>query len=117
VLEAYQQSRKPNADGIAELAVRNFIEMRDLVADPFFQLQKQVEKQLHRRHPERYVPLYTMVTFSELPYAEALRRADIHDSFFAKANRDQMETIATQPETAAAQGLINEWVNTIEQLY
>jgi kynurenine 3-monooxygenase len=117
VLEAYQQSRKPNGDGIAELAVRNFIEMRDLVADPFFQLQKQVEKQLHRRHAERYVPLYTMVTFSELPYAEALRRADIHDAFFAKTNREHMQTIATNPDTPAAQQLMDEWVNTIEKLY
>jgi len=117
VLEAYQQSRKPNGDGIAELAVRNFIEMRDLVADPFFQLQKQVEKQLHRRHAERYVPLYTMVTFSELPYAEALRRADIHDAFFANANREHMQAIVTNPDTPAAQQLMDEWVNTIEKLY
>lgn len=117
VLEAYQRSRKPNADGIAELAVRNFIEMRDLVADPFFQLQKQVEKQLHRRHPERYVPLYTMVTFSEIPYAEALRRADIHDAFFKDVDRQQMQMIAGQPESADAEQLMDVWVDTIEKIY
>ncbi len=117
VLDAYQRNRKPNTDGIAELAVRNFIEMRDLVADPFFQLQKQVEKQLHRRYPARYVPLYTMVTFSEVPYAEALRRANIHDAFFAKANRDQMQLIASQPESPDAEQLMDLWVDTIEKSY
>ncbi len=117
VLEAFQQSRKPNADAIAELAVRNFIEMRDLVADPFFLLQKQVEKQLHRRHPQRYIPLYPLVTFSEMPYAEALRRADIHDRFFAEAGKDLMTMIATQPETEMAQQLMDEWVDTIEKKY
>lgn len=117
VLEAYQQSRKPNADGIAELAVRNFIEMRDLVADPFFQLQKQVEKQLHRRHPDRYIPLYTMVTFTEMPYAEALRRAEVHDRFFKATGQDLMQMVASQPDTTVAQGLIDEWVKTIERSY
>ncbi|CAN5285361.1 NAD(P)/FAD-dependent oxidoreductase [soil metagenome] len=117
VLETYQQSRKPNADAIAELAVRNFIEMRDLVADPFFQLQKQVEKQLHLMHPNRYVPLYPMVTFSEMNYAEALRRADIHDAFFKDADKALMQTIATQPETEAAQELMDLWVSTIEKRY
>lgn len=117
VLEAYQQNRKPDADGIAELAVKNFIEMRDLVSDPFFQLQKQVEKQLHLRHPERYVPLYTMVTFSELPYAEALRRAQVHDSFFVEAGQDMMVMVATEPDTEASQEVIDNWVGEIEKRY
>jgi kynurenine 3-monooxygenase len=117
VLEAYQQSRKPNADGIAELAIKNFIEMRDLVSDPFFQLQKQVEKQLHRKHPERYVPLYTMVTFSALPYSEALRRAQVHDSFFVEAERDSMLMVASAPDKVASQALIDAWVDEIEKRY
>jgi kynurenine 3-monooxygenase len=117
VLEAYQRSRKPNADGIAELAVRNFIEMRDLVSDPFFQLQKQVEKQLHRKHPERYVPLYTMVTFSALPYSEALRRAQVHDTFFIEAEQANMALVATAPDTEVSQALIDAWVDEIESRY
>lgn len=117
VLDAYQHSRKPNADGIAELAVKNFVEMRDLVADPFFQLQKQVEKQLHRRHPERYLPLYTMVTFSDLPYAEALRRAQVHDSFFVEAGEDMMLMVINDPQAEASNALMDEWVDEIEKRY
>ncbi len=117
VLDAYQHSRKPNADGIAELAVRNFVEMRDLVADPFFQLQKQVEKHLHRRHPERYLPLYTMVTFSDLPYAEALRRSQVHDSFFIEAGQDLMVMVANNPQEGASEALMDDWVAEIERRY
>ncbi len=117
VLNAYQDSRKPNADGIAELAVRNFIEMRDLVADPYFQLQKQVEKHLHRRHPERYVPLYTMVTFSDLPYAEALRRAQVHDNFFKGVGQDIMLIVANQPQEEVSGVIMDGWMTEIEKRY
>lgn len=117
VLDAYQFSRKPNADGIAELAVRNFVEMRDLVADPFFQLQKLVEKHLHRRHPERYLPLYTMVTFSELPYAEALRRAQVHDTFFVEAGEDMMLLVANNPDAEESCALMDKWIDEIEKRY
>ena len=50
-LEQFQQQRKPDADAIAELALQNFVEMRDRVADPQFVAQKQIEAELHRRYP------------------------------------------------------------------
>lgn len=72
VIEAFQQRRKPDADAIAELALQNFIEMRDRIADPQFLAQKKIEAELHRRYPDRWVPLYTQVTFSHQRYSEAL---------------------------------------------
>ena len=72
LLEHFQALRKPDADAIAELALQNFIEMRDLVADPKFLKRKKIEAQLHELYPERWIPLYTMVTFSDMRYAEAL---------------------------------------------
>ncbi|MEK6477634.1 NAD(P)/FAD-dependent oxidoreductase [Catalinimonas sp. 4WD22] len=72
VIFQFQKSRKPNADAIAELALQNFIEMRDLVADETFVERKKIEKELYLRYPEQWVPLYNMVTFSHRPYAEAL---------------------------------------------
>ncbi len=74
VLDNFQQARKPDADAIAELALQNFVEMRDRVADPQFVAQKQIEAELHRRYPDRWIPLYTRVTFSDDRYSEALRR-------------------------------------------
>jgi kynurenine 3-monooxygenase len=72
LLDAYQRSRKPDADAIAELALQNFVEMRDKVADPGFLLRKKIEAHLHRQHPGLWTPLYTMIAFTNTPYAEAL---------------------------------------------
>ena len=78
LLTAFSAARKPNGDAIAELARLNFIEMRDRVADPQFLLQKKIEARIHQLYGERYLPLYSMVTFSHLPYAEALERGKKH---------------------------------------
>ncbi len=72
MVDTFQQRRKPDADAIAELALQNFIEMRDRVADPQFLAQKKIEAELHRRYPDRWIPLYTQVTFSDQGYADAL---------------------------------------------
>jgi kynurenine 3-monooxygenase len=61
-------SRKPNCDAIADMAVENFIEMRDKVADKHFLLEKAVEHVLQEEFPYRYVPRYSLVTFSRVPY-------------------------------------------------
>ncbi|MEN3026090.1 MAG: NAD(P)/FAD-dependent oxidoreductase [Chlorobiota bacterium] len=76
---AFERFRKPHADAIAQLALENFVEMRDKVADPCFLLRKRLEQYLADRYPDRFVPLYTMVTFSHMPYAEALRRGHLQD--------------------------------------
>jgi kynurenine 3-monooxygenase len=73
VLPEFQQSRKINADAIAQLALDNFVEMRDLVADADFLLRKKIEARLHQLYPTRWIPLYSMVTFYDsMPYALAL---------------------------------------------
>ena len=71
----YEEARRPNADAIAELALANFHEMRDHVASPLFRLEKRGEVLLHRLFPRWYLPLYTMISFSLIPYAEARERA------------------------------------------
>lgn len=75
----FQVRRKVHADAIADLALANFVEMRDHVASPRFLLKKKVEKVLHRLVPNRFVPLYTMVSFSRIPYADAVARAARQD--------------------------------------
>jgi kynurenine 3-monooxygenase len=78
IFQIYQEERKENADAIAELALQNFIEMRDLVADPKFVLRKKIEAKIHQQFPS-YLPLYSMVTFSDIPYKEALEKGKEHD--------------------------------------
>ncbi len=68
----FARIRKPDADAISELALYNFIEMRDLVADEKFLLQKKIEKRIFEKHPDHWMPLYSQVTFSHIPYAKAL---------------------------------------------
>lgn len=72
LFEYFQALRKPDTDAIAALALQNFIEMRDLVANPKFLRRKKIEAQLHELYPDQWIPLYTMVTFSDIPYSEAL---------------------------------------------
>lgn len=85
VLPEYERSRKPNGDAIADLALRNFVEMRDLVAQPEFLLRKKIESVLSQKFPEKYVPLYTLVTFSpHVEYKDALAESKKQDALFAK---------------------------------
>ena len=74
IFEEFQNLRKPDADAIAELALANFIEMRDRVGNPSFLLQKKIEAWFNEKYPEKWIPLYSMVTYSpHIRYSEALR--------------------------------------------
>jgi kynurenine 3-monooxygenase len=85
VFAAVERVRKPNADAIADMALENYVEMRDLVRDPHFHLTKQVEFLLEGAFPELFVPRYSMVMFHpEIPYAEAQRRGRIQAEVLAE---------------------------------
>lgn len=88
ILDMYQKERKPNGDAIADLAMYNFVEMRDKTADPEFLLRKKIEKRLLVNHPDKWVPLYSMVTFSHTPYAEAFN--------IGKAQAEIMDKVMTE---------------------
>lgn len=90
VLKDFQDSRKNDSDAIAELAFDNFVEMRDLVADPEFLLRKKIEARLHELYPDKWIPLYSMVTFNDdISYAQAQtagkKQAKIMDEVMAKS--------------------------------
>jgi kynurenine 3-monooxygenase len=79
LFQKFEALRKANTDAIAEMALENFIEMRDLVADPHFLLKKKVEQALQQKYPELFIPKYSMVTFHRLPYTLALKRGEVQD--------------------------------------
>ena len=83
IFEEYESLRKENADALADLALHNFIEMRDHVGSRPFLLRKLLERVLTRLFPRWYTPLYTLITFSDVPYAEARRRAAAQDRVVA----------------------------------
>jgi kynurenine 3-monooxygenase len=74
-LADFESDRKENADAIADMALDNFIEMRDKVASRVFRLKKRLEHLLHAIFPTAFTPLYNMVSFSTIPYAQARRQA------------------------------------------
>ena len=75
----YFSRRKENTDALADLAIENFIEMRDKTASRIFRAKKKLDHLLEGLLPGSYLPLYTMVTFTRMPYAKAARRAQLQD--------------------------------------
>ncbi len=87
-LNQFQKTRKPDADAIAQLALENFIEMRDHVIDELFLKRKELEAIMHKAFPSEWVPLYSMVTFSDLPYHEALETGKLQLKAIETLGRD-----------------------------
>jgi kynurenine 3-monooxygenase len=75
----YFSRRKENTDALADLAIENFIEMRDKTASPVFRAKKKLDHLLEGLLPGIYLPRYTMVTFTRMPYAGAAHRARLQD--------------------------------------
>jgi kynurenine 3-monooxygenase len=111
-LSAFQGIRKPDVDAIAQLALDNFVEMRDHVADANFLLRKKIEAFIHDHYPEQWIPLYSMVTFYEnISYSEACKRGGLQKEIMDKVmaipdiennwqNLNFEEIIASMPHLA-----------------
>jgi kynurenine 3-monooxygenase len=81
IFEDYQVERKPQGDGVQDLSLHNYLVMRDHVADPEFLLQKKFERRIEQLYPERYIPLYSQVSFTHIPYATAFTNGMKQDAF------------------------------------
>ena len=106
IIPAFARQRQPDGDAIAELAQRNFIEMRDLVADPRFLLRKKIAAQLHARHPE-FLPVYSMVTFSNTPYHLALQEEEAQNQLFAQILA--LENVESNWDSPAVEAAFQAW--------
>lgn len=80
-MSEYSRNRKPNADAIADLAIDHYEDMSSRSAKPFSVLRRRMEIIANRFFPESFLPLYSMVSFSNIPYAEAVERANEQDRF------------------------------------
>ncbi|MDO5504748.1 MAG: NAD(P)/FAD-dependent oxidoreductase [Pseudoxanthomonas suwonensis] len=92
---AYHAERAANALAIQTMALENYLEMRDHVDDADYQLQRQLELLLEKRHPGRFIPRYSMVTFMRIPYAVAFERGRIQRELLidATGGHDTLDTI------------------------
>jgi kynurenine 3-monooxygenase len=105
ILEEYQQLRKPDADAIADMALNNFIEMRDKVADPKFLLQKKIEARLYHKYPDKWIPAYSQVTFSpHIRYSEALERGNRQEAIMQQVMK--IDNIESKWESEAIEQFI-----------
>ncbi len=83
-LDKFQHQRKPNSDAIADLALHNYIEMRDLSGREDFQLRTKIERRIADNFPDKFMTHYSMVTFSDLSYSEAKKRGEEQNDLLDK---------------------------------
>ena len=107
-IPAFAQSRVKDGNAIAELAQRNFVEMRDLVADPKFLLRKKIAADLHAKFPQEFLPVYSMVTFSNTPYHIALQEDDAQNALFREILN--LENVADTWNGAAVEQAFRNWL-------
>ncbi len=108
ILEDYQRKRKINGDAVAQLALLNFIEMRDKVSDPLFLERKKIEKELGIRYPQQFNSVYEMVSFSHAPYDTALRCIHEQDALLARIMREGDFTENSKQESFMKQ--VDSWM-------
>lgn len=103
LFDQFQKTRKPDSDAIARLALDNFIEMRDLVGDPKFLLRKKIEAKLNQLFPDKWIPLYTMVTFrDDIRYSTALKTGQKQKQIMDEVmQRNNIETTWEQLDFAS----------------
>ncbi len=80
----YQKIRKPDGDALQDLSLDNYYVMRDHVADEKFLLQKKIEAKIHERHPNKWIPLYSQVSFSNIRYSDAYKQGKIQEEIMRK---------------------------------
>ncbi|HEV2704402.1 MAG TPA: NAD(P)/FAD-dependent oxidoreductase [Pyrinomonadaceae bacterium] len=73
IFREYERRRRPNTDAIADLCIEHFDELRSLVGEQRFLLRKKIERRINQLFPDKFKDLYSMITFTCLPYTEALR--------------------------------------------
>lgn len=118
ILKTYDDKRKPNGDAVAQLALLNFVEMRDKVADPTFLERKKIEKDLCKRYPDKFVSVYEMVSFSHTPYDTALRCVHAQDSLLGQIMKegDFFNNIEHNGYSSKLDAWMNDYHASVQQL-
>lgn len=109
IFSRYEAEQLVNANAIADMALENYVEMRDTVRDPKFALRKELSFELERRLPERFIPRYSMVMFhEEIPYSVAQQRGAVQETLLEDFtnNADTLAQIDIDAATAAAAELL-----------
>ena len=112
VLPEFEKLRIPNAEAIADMALENYVTMRDSVTDSKFRLKKTLGFELESKYPSQFIPRYSMVMFHRIPYAEAFARGEIQNEILNQLV-DGIESV-DQVDHALAERLVNEKLSRLE---
>ncbi|RYE23625.1 MAG: FAD-dependent monooxygenase [Sphingobacteriales bacterium] len=117
ILNTFDKKRKPNGDAVAQLALLNFVEMRDKVADPAFLERKKIEKELGKQYPEQFTSIYEMVTFSHTPYSTTMSCIAAQDELLAKIMQhgDFFDNISKSDFNDKLTDWVNDYHNTVQK--
>jgi kynurenine 3-monooxygenase len=106
IFTTFNEKRKPDTDAIAKMAIENYIEMRDMVAQPEYIVRKKLANDLHRKFPNQFIPRYNMVSFSSIPYAEVYRRGMAQKEIISNLKNENLDMLL-------AEALINEQLEPV----
>lgn len=113
ILKEYETRRKPNGDAVGELALMNFVEMRDKVADPQFLERKRIEKIIGQQYPEAFISVYEMVSFSSTPYDTVMKCIAAQDDLLGKImEQGNFDDLMQQ---ASFRTTLDEWIKAYQQ--
>lgn len=118
ILEEYERIRKPNTEAIAKLALLNFYEIRNKVADPVFLKRKEIENEIALRYPEKFTPVYEMVSFTDAPYEYAIRCIHEQEKLLLRIMNegDFFEQLHDAQYISKVEKCITEYSNTLDVL-
>ena len=114
LFQALDEKRRRNANAIADMALENYVEMRESVRNPKFHLHKKIEWLIEERHPDRFIARYSMVMFHRIPYAEVQQRGEIQAAILDRLSVDaeQIDDV----DIALADKLVEERLDPIEMI-
>ncbi|HET7359527.1 MAG TPA: FAD-dependent monooxygenase, partial [Rhodanobacteraceae bacterium] len=98
----FQHVRKPDTDAIAAMALENYVEMRDSVADPHYLRKRALGAQLAARAPGHFMARYRMVTFTHLPYDYCLQRGRAQDTLLEQLLHGHADADSVDLDAAVA---------------
>ena len=90
IFVSYNKMRKPDADAIANMAIENYIEMRDSVAQPDYISRKKIANLLFAKFPDKFIPRYNMVSFTSIPYSEVYARGEIQQGIISELDANNI---------------------------
>ena len=91
IFSSYNKMRKSDADAIAQMAIENYIEMRDSVAQSDYKAKKKISNSLSIEFPDRFIPRYNMVSFTSIPYSEVYKRGKIQQEIISQLMENELD--------------------------